>query len=218
MFEGKEISILKIYFSVLIAILLSFCTQVFAQQKGFTRDNNSGKFLLNEQMSIDLITDVGKDIGLFDIPAPVTIFEQVDIQPQVQKISPQILWSVQDVNLSVHDLHKWTSSILGLHNQQTEKSDTSEVFITSNSVKLLNVEELKIKNAQLIETILTLQQSTQSENLLMNLIWQIDENIDFAIVGQYQLDMEYPDFIEYLKNDDQDQTKSALYAKLTLRF
>ncbi len=80
----------------------------------------------------------------------------------------------------------------------------------------LNLKEIKLEDARLIEAILDSEENVQNENPLMNLVWQINENIDFAIVGQYVLDMTYPDLVDYMKYED--EIKSALYAKFTLRF
>jgi len=219
MFNGKETIQRKIAIAILTVVSLSFCTQVFAQQQDFTKEeDNFGNFLLNALANIEVVTDLSKDISLYEIPTAITMIEQLDIQQPVQKTNPEISWTIAATNLTDDDLHKLGSATLGLNSPQSENPDLREVIIPSNSVQLLDVEELKLKNARLVDTILASQQSMTSENPLMNLVWKIDENMDFAIVGQYQLDMEYPDFVEYLKNDVENQTKSALYAKLTLRF
>ena len=219
MFNGKETIKRKITIAILTVVSLSFCTQVFAQQQDFTNEEeNLGKFLLNELANIKVVTDISKDISLYDIPTSITVIEQVDIQQSVQKTNPEIPLTITAVNLTDDDLHKLGSATLGLNNPNSQKPNLQEVIIPSNSDELVNTEELKLKNTRLIDAILASEQNITSVNPLMNLVWQIDENMDFAIVGQYQLDMEYPDFIEYLKNDVENQTKSALYAKLTLRF
>ncbi|MCP4611885.1 MAG: hypothetical protein GY845_24545 [Planctomycetes bacterium] len=218
MFNGKETIKRTINISILMVILLSFSTQTFAQQQDYIKEDNFGKFLLNELANIEVVTDISKDISLYDIPAAVTVFDQVDIQQPVQKTNPEIPLTITAVNLTDDDLHKLGSATLGLNSPQSEKPDLQEVIIPSNSDQLVSTEELKLKNTRLIDAILASQQNMTSVNPLINLIWQIDKNMDFAIVGQYQLDMEYPDFVEYLKNDVENQTKSALYAKLTLRF
>ncbi|MDT8303267.1 MAG: hypothetical protein RQ760_17440 [Sedimentisphaerales bacterium] len=219
MFNGKETIQRKITIAILTVVSLSFCTPVFAQQRDFANtEDNFGNFLLNALANIEVITDLSKGISLYDIPTPITVIEQADIQQPVQKTNPEIPLTITAVNLTDDDLHKLGSATLGLNNSNPQKPNLQEVIISSNSDELVNTEELKLKNTRLIDAILASEQNMTSVNPLMNLVWQIDENMDFAIVGQYQLDMEYPDFIEYLKNDVENQTKSALYAKLTLRF
>ena len=80
----------------------------------------------------------------------------------------------------------------------------------------MNAKGLKFEDIKLIETILASDESLRGENLLMELIWQVSENIDVAIVSQHLLDMTYPDFVDDTTKDF--ETKRALYAKLTLRF
>lgn len=216
MFNGKEAINRKINISILTVILLSFCTQVFAQQQDCIKEDNFGKFILNEMMNIEVVTDISKGISLYDIPTAITVFDHLDIQQPVQKTNPEIPWTIAVINLTDDDLHKWGSAILGLHKPQTEKSDTREVFIPSNSVELLNAKGLKFEDLKMIESILASDESLRGENTLMQLIWQVSENIDVAIVGQHLLDMAYPDLVDDTTNDV--ETKRALYAKLTLRF
>lgn len=217
MFNGKEIIKRKINISVLtVILLLSFCTQVFAQQQDFIKEDNFGKFLLNELMNIEVVTDISKDITLYEIPTPVTIFDQLDIQQPVQKTNPEVPWTIAVINFADFDLHKWAAATLGLYNPHPEKSDIREVSIPSHPDELLEVKGLKFEDVKLIETILASEESLRGENTLMELIWQVSENIDVAIVGQHLLDMTYPDFVNDTMNEV--ETKRALYAKLTLRF
>lgn len=216
MFKGKEIIKRKINISVLTVILLSFCTQVFAQQQDFIKEDNFGKFLLNEPINIEVVTDISKDITLYGIPTAFTVFDQTGVQQPVQKTNPEIPWIEAPINLADYDLQKWAAATLGLYNPLAEKLDTQKVSIPSHSDALLDVKGPKFEDVKLIETILASEENLRSENPLMGLIWQIDENIDVAIVGQHMLDMTYPDFIEYMKNEA--ETKRTLYVKLTLRF
>jgi len=211
MLRPKEIIKRKINISVLTVILLSFHTQVFAQQQDFIKEDNFGKIILSELMNIELVTDISKDFSLYDIPAAITIFEQVEVQK-----NPEIPLTIAAINLTDDDLHKWGSATLGLYNPHPEKPDIREVSIPSHSDKLLDIKGLKYEDLKMIESILVSDESLRGENTLMELIWQVSENIDVAIVGQYLLDMAYPDFVDDTTNDF--ETKSALYAKLTLRF
>ena len=216
MYSGKETIKRKINISILTLILLSFSTQAFAQHQNFIQEDNYGKFILNEQMNIEVATDAGKGISLYDIPTAITVFGQVDIQQPVQKINPEISWTIAAVNLTDDDLHKLGSATLGLNNPNPEKPDIREVSTSSHPDELLDVKGLKFEDVKLIESILVSDESLRGENTLMELIWQISENIDVAIVGQHLLDMAYPDFVVSTTNDA--ETKRALYAKLTLRF
>ncbi len=216
MFNGKETIKRTINISILTLILLSFSTQAFAQQQDFINEDNFGKFLLNELMNIEVITDISKDISLYEIPTAVTVFEQVDIQQPVQKTNPEISWTIAAINLTDDDLRKWDSATLGLYNPHPEELDIREVSIPSHSDELMNVKGLKFEDVRLIESILASDESLRSKNLLMELIWQVSENIDVAIVGQHLLDMTYPDFVDDMTKDV--ETKRALYAKLILRF
>jgi hypothetical protein len=215
MFEGKGIIKRKINISVLVIILLGSCSQVLAQQHDFIREDNLGKFL-NELLDIDFVTDISKDFSLFEIPPVVTVDNPVDIQKPPQETKPGILLTAFSINLTDYDLHQWTSTILGSHKPHTEKSSIPDVSTLSNSNKLLEVKGPKFNDFRLVEAILASQQGVPGENPLLGLAWQINERIDFAIVGQYCLDMTYPDLVNYLKNKGESQ--SALYAKLTLRF
>lgn len=215
MFKGKEINKQKINLAVLTVILLSFCTQVFAQQQDFSKEDNFGKFL-NELMNIEVVTDISKDIILLEIPAAITVLDCVDIQQPVQKTNPEIPWTVAAINFADFDLQKWAAAPLGLYNTHPEKSDVQEVSIPSYSDEQLDVKGLKFENVKLIEAILAPEESLRGENPFMGLIWRVSENIDVAIVGQYQLDMTYTDFVDYTINEV--ERKHALYAKLTLRF
>ncbi len=218
MFKPKEIIKCKINISVLLFILLSFCTQVFAQQQDFIKEGNFGKLLndLNELMNVKVFTDISQDISLYGISTTITVFDQLDTQQLVHKTNPEIPWTVPAINLTDYDLYKWAASILGLYNPHPEKSDIREVSSLLYSDELLSIKELNFDDVKLIEALLASQESLHSQNPLMGLVWQISENIDVAIVGQYTLDMTYPDFVDYMTNEE--QKKSALYAKLTLRF
>jgi len=215
MFNGKETIKRKINISILIVILLSFCTQVFAQQQDFIKEDNYGKFL-NELMNIEVVTDISKVIGFYEIPTNVTLFDRLDIQQPLQETNPDIPWTIAAINLTDDDLYKWGSATLGLYNPHSEKPDIHEVSIPLHSDELLNPKRLKYEEVKLIESILASEESLRGKNTLMELIWQISENIDVAIVGQHLLDMAYPDFVVSTTNDA--ETKRALYAKLTLRF
>lgn len=215
MFNGKEIIKRKINLSVLTVILLSFCSQAFAQQQYFSKEDDFGKFL-NDLMGIELVTDIGKDISLYEIPPAITVFDHVDIQQSVQKTNPEIPWPVAAINFTDYDLHKWTAATLGLYNPHPEKSDVRTVSILSYSDEKLDVNGIKFDDARLIKAILAYEEGLGSENPFMGLIWQISENIDVAIVGQHALDMTYPDLVDYMT--DEAETKCALYAKLILRF
>ena len=216
MFKGKEIIKRKINISILTVILLSFCTQVFAQQQDFIKEDNFGKFLLNEVMNIEVAANISKVIGFYEIPTNVTLFDRLDIQQPLQETNPDIPWTIMAINLTDDDLHKWGSATLGLYNPHPEKPDIHEVSIPLHSDELLNPKRLKYEEVKLIESILASEESLRGKNTLMELIWQISENIDVAIVGQHLLDMAYPDFVVSTTNDA--ETKRALYAKLTLRF
>ena len=213
MFKGKEIIKRKINISILTVILLSFCTQVFAQQQDFIKEDNFGKFL-NELMNIEVVTD--NSIGLYEIPTAIGVFDRLDIQQPVQKTIPEIPLTVAAISLTDYDLQKWVAATFGLYNPQPEKSDIREVSITSNPDELLDVKGLKFEDVRLIEAILASEESLRSEKSLMGLIWQVSKNIDVVIVGQHLLDMTYSDFVDYAINEV--ETKRALYAKLTLRF
>ena len=167
-------------------------------------------------MNIEVVTDISKDISLYEIPAAVTVFDPLDIQQPVQKTNPEIPLTIAAINLTDDDLHKWGSAILGLYSPQPEEPDIREVSIPSHLDELMDVKGLKFENIKLIETILASDESLRNENTLMELIWQVSENIDVAIVGQHLLDMAYPDFVNDTTNDV--ETKRALYAKLTWRF
>ena len=216
MFNGKETINRKINIAILTVILLSFCTQVFAQQQDFIKEDNFEKFILNELLNIEVVTDISKDISLYEIPTAITVFDQVDIQQPLQKTNPEISWTAAAINLTDDDLHKWGSATLGLYTLHPEKLDIQEVSIPSHPDELLDVKGLKFEDVKLIETILASEESLRGENTLMELIWQVSENIDVAIVGQHLLDMTYPDFVNDTTKDA--ETKRALYAKLTLRF
>ena len=216
MFEPKEIIKRKINISVMIVILLSFCAQVFAQQQEIIKEDDFVKFLLNEMMNIEVVTDISKDISLCEIPTAITIFDGVDIQQPVKKTNPEIPWAFEAINLTDDDLHKWGSATLGLYNPNPEKPDIRKVSIPSNPDELLDVKGLKFEDVKRIESILVSDESLRGKNALMELIWQVSENIDVAIVSQHLLDMTYPDFVNDTTKDA--ETKSALYAKLTLRF
>ncbi len=216
MFKGKETIKHKIDIPILAVILLSFYPQVFAQQQDFIELDNFGKFLFNEPMNIEVVTDISKDITLYGIPTAFTVFDQAGVQSPVQKTNPEIPWIETPINLTDYDLHKWIAETLGLYDPHPEKSDIQEVSILSYSDELLDVKALKFEDVRLIESKLISEESMQGENALMGLFWKINKNIDIAIVGQHMLDMTYPDFIDYMKNEV--QTKRALYAKLILRF
>jgi hypothetical protein len=216
MFSGKETIKRTINISILTLILLSFSTQAFAQHQNFIQEDNFGNFLLNEMMNIEVVTDLSKDISLYEMPTAVTVFDPLDIQQPVQKTNPEISWTIMAINLTDDDLHKWGSATLGLYSPQPEKPDIREVSIPSHLDELMDVKGLKFENVRLIESILASDESLRGENTLMELIWQVSENIDVAIVGQHLLDMAYPDFVVSTTNDA--ETKRALYAKLTLRF
>jgi hypothetical protein len=216
MLNGKETIKRKINISMLTVILLSFCTQVFAQQQDFIKEDNYGNFLLNELANIEVVTDISKGISLYDIPTAVTVFDPLDIQQSVQKTTPEIAWTIAAINLTDDDLHKWDSATLDLYNPHPEESDIREVSIPSPPDELLDVKGLKFEDIRLIESILASEESLRGKNTLMELIWQVSENIDVAIVGQHLLDMAYPDFVDDTTHDV--ETKRALYAKLTLRF
>jgi hypothetical protein len=215
MFKGKEIIRQKINLSVLTMILLSFCSQAFAQQQYFSKEDNFVK-LLNDLMGIELVTDIGKDISLYEIPAAITIFDHLDIQQSVQKTNPDIPRPLAAINFADYDLHKWIAATLGLYNPHPEKSDVQKVSILSYSDEQLDVNGIKFEDARLIEAILAYEEGLGSENPFLGFIWQISENIDVAIVGQHALDVTYPDLVGYMT--DEAETKRALYAKLTLRF
>lgn len=215
MFEGKGIIKRKINISVLAIILLSSCSQVLAQQQDFVGEDNFGKFL-NELLNIDFVTDIGKGLSLFEIPPVITVNNPVDIQKPPQETNPENLFATVSINLTDYDLYRWTSAILGLYESHPEKSSIPDVSTPSNSNKLLKVKGPKFDDFRLVEAILASQQGLPSENPLLGLAWQINESIDFAIVGQHCLDMTYPDLVNYLKNEG--VSKSALYAKFTMRF
>ncbi len=215
MFKPKEIIKRKINFSVLTVISLSFCTQVFAQQHAYIEEDNFGKFL-NGLMNIEVVTEITKDINLYEIPTAITVFDQVDIPQPLQKTNPEIPRTIAAINLTDDDLHKLGAATLGLYNPHPEKPDIREVSIPSNPDELLNAKGLKLEDLKMIESILASDKSLHAENALMELIWQVSENIDVAIVSQHLLDMTYPDFVDDTTKDF--ETKRALYAKLTLRF
>jgi len=217
MFNGKETIQRKITIAILTVVSLSFCTQVFAQQQDFTNeDDNFRNFLLNALANIDVVTDISKDISFYDISSAVNLYDQLDIQQPVKKTNPESPWTAGVINLTDDDLHKLGSATLGLNSTHHEKPDILEVSITSNPNELLNAKRLKFEDVKMIESILASEESLHGENTLMELIWQISENIDVAIVGQHLLDMTYPDFVDDNTNDFEIQR--ALYAKLTLRF
>ena len=217
MFNGKETIKRKITISILTVVSLSFCTQAFAQQQDFTKEeDNFGNFLLNELANIEVVTDLSKTISLYDIPTAVTVSDTLDIQRPAQKTNPEISWTIAAVNLTEDDLHKLGSATLGLNDPNPEKPDIHEVSIPMLSNELMNVKERKFEDVKLIESILASEESLPGKNTLMELIWQISENIDVAIVGQHLLDMAYPDLVDDNTNDF--ETQRALYAKLTLRF
>ena len=215
MFKQKKIIKRKINISILVVIFLSFCTQVFAQQHDYIEEDNFGKFL-NGLMNIEVVTEITKDINLYEIPTAITVFDQVDIPQPVQKTNPEIPRTIAAMNLTGDDLHKWAAATLGLYNSHPEKPDNREVSILSNPDELLDVKGLKFEDIKMIESILTTEESLRGKNTLMELIWQVSENIDVAIVSQHLLDMTYPDFVNETTKDF--ETKRALYAKLTLRF
>jgi hypothetical protein len=216
MFKMKETIKRKINVPILAVVLLSFCPRVFAQQQDLTKEDDLGKFL-NELMDIKVVIDIG-NISLYEIPTAVAVTDRPDIQQQLQKTNPGILWPVPPVNLTDYELYKWDASALGLYDPHPEKPDVREISILSYLNEPLNLQKVKFEDARLIEAILESEESMKNENPLMGLIWQINEDIDFAIVGQYVLDMTYPDLVDYMKNEDEDQTRGAIYAKLTLRF
>lgn len=217
MFNGKETIKRKIAIAILTVVLLSFCTQVFAQQQDFIKQkDNFGIFLLNELTNIEVVTDISKYISLYEIPTAITVFNQVDINQPVQKTNPEILWTAGAINLTDDDLHKLGSAALGLKSPKPEKSNIHEVSIPLHSDELMNVKRLKFEDIKLIESILASEKNLSGKNILTELIWQISENIDVAIVGQHLLDMTYPDFVDDTTNDF--ETQRALYAKLTWRF
>jgi hypothetical protein len=215
MFKVKETIKRKINVLVLVVVLFGFCPQVFAQQQDFIKEDDLVKFL-NELMDIKVVIDIDKDISLYEMLPTVNATDQVDVQQQLQETNPGILWPVPAVNLADYALNKQAASTLGLYDPITEKTDVREISILSLSNVPLNLQKIKFEDARLIEAVLDSEKSVQNENPLMGLIWQINENIDFAIVGQYVLDMTYPDLVDYMKNED--KSKSALYAKFTLRF
>ena len=215
MFEPKEIIKCQINIFVLTVISLIFCTQVFAQQHDYIEEDNFGKFL-NGLMNIEFVTDITKDINLYEIPTTFTVFDQLDIQQPVQKTNPEIPWAFEEINLTDYDLHNWGAATLGLYSTNPEKPDIRKVSILSNPDEILDVKGLKFEDVKLIESILVSDESLRGKNALMELIWQVSENIDVAIVSQHLLDMTYPDFMNDTTKDA--ETKSALYAKLTLRF
>jgi len=215
MFKVKETIKRKINVLVLVVVLFGFCPQVFAQQQDFIKEDDLVKFL-DELMDIKVVIDIDKDISLYEMPATVTVTDQVDVQQQLHATNTGILLSVPAVNLVDYGLNKQAASTLGLYDPITEKTDVREISILSLSNVPLNLQKIKFEDARLIEAVLDSEKSVQNENPLMGLIWQINENIDFAVVGQYVLDMTYPDLVDYIKNED--KSKSALYAKFTLRF
>lgn len=168
MFKGKEIIKRKINLTMLTVVLFSFCTQAFAQQQDFIKEDNFGKFL-NELMNIEVVTDISKNITLLEIPAAVTVFDPVDIQQPIQKINPEIPWTVAAINFADFDLHKWATATLGLYNTHPEKSDVQEVSIPSYSDEQLDVKGLKFKDVKLMEAILASEESLRSEKPLMGL-------------------------------------------------
>ena len=216
MYNGKETIKRKINISILTVILLSFCSQAFAQQQDFIEEENFGKFILNELMNIEISTNISKGISLYDIPTAVTVLDKLDIQQPIQKTNHEIPWTIAAFNLTDDDLRKWGSAKLGLYIPHPQKPEIREVSIPSNPDELLDAKGLKFEDLRLIESILASDENLRGENLLMELIWQVSENIDVAIVGQHLLDMAYPDFVDDMTNDV--ETKRALYAKLTLRF
>jgi hypothetical protein len=215
MFKVKETFKHKINVLILEVVFFSFCPQVFAQQQNLPKEDNLGKFL-NELMDINIVIDINKDISLYEIPTAVTVTDQLDVQQQLQETNTGILWPVPAVNLADYDLNKQAPLTLGLYDPHPEKPEIREISILSYLNEPLNLQKIKFENARLIEAVLESEESQQNENPLMGLIWQINEDIDFAIVGQYVLDMTYPDLVDYMKNED--ESKSALYAKFTLRF
>jgi hypothetical protein len=215
MFKGTETIKRKIILILLTVVLLSFCTQGFAQQQDFIKEDNLGKFL-NELMNIEVVTDIIKDISLLDMPAAITVPGRVDIQQPVQKTTPEIPWTAAAINFADIDPHKWAAATLGLYNPHSEKTDVQKVSIPPYSDKQQDLKGLKFEDIKMIEAILASEESLRGENTLMGLIWQVSENIDVAIVGQHLLDMTYPDLVDYTKNEG--EMKRALYAKLTLRF
>jgi hypothetical protein len=214
MLKVKETIKRKINVLILAVVFFGFCPKVFAQQQNFIKDD-LGKFL-NELTDIKVVTDIGKNISLYEIPTAVTVTDQTDTQQQLQETNTGILWPVPPVKLTDYELYKWDASTLGLYDPHPEKPDVREISILSYSNEPLNLQKVKFEDARLIEAILDSEESMKNENPLMNLVWQINENIDFAIVGQYILDITYPDLVDYMKNED--ESKSALYAKFTLRF
>ena len=150
MFKGKEIIKRKINIPILTVILLSFCTPAFAQQQDFIKEDDFGKFILNEMMNIEVVTDISKDITLYEIPTAVTIFDQLDIQKPVQKTNPEIPWTAAAINLTDYDLHKWGAATLGLCNPHPEKSDIREVSNPSPPDEQLEVKRLKFEDVKLI--------------------------------------------------------------------
>jgi hypothetical protein len=216
MFNGKETIKRTINISILTLVLLSFSTQAFAQQQDSIKEDNFRTFIPNELMNIEVAANISKGISLYDIPTAVTIFDPLDIQQPVQTTNFEIPWTIAAITLIDYDLYKLGSTTLGLYRPHPEKSDVREVSISSHPHELLEVKGLKFEDIKLIESILASDESMHPENTLMEMIWQVSENIDVAIVSQYLLDMAYPDFVVSTTHDV--ETKRALYAKLTLRF
>jgi len=179
MFKGKETIKRKIDIPLLAVILLSFYPQVFAQQQDFIEVDNFGQYLLNEPMTIEVVSDISKDITLYEIPAAFTIFDQAGVRSPLQKTNPAILWIDAPINLADYDLHKWTAATIGLYNTHPEKSDIQEILISSSSSsdELLDVKDLKFEDINLMEAILVSEESMQDQNSFMGLFWQISTKI-----------------------------------------
>ena len=216
MFNGKETNNHNTNLFMLVLILFSTCTQIFAQNQDIIKEDNFGKFVLNELMNMEVVSDISKEISLYEMSTAFTILDLLDIQQPVQKTNPDISWTSATIDLIDDNLHKWADATLGLYNQHLEKSDILEISIPAYPEDLLDVNELNFNDAKLIEEVLTSQENQAGTNPLLGLIWQINENVDVAIVGQHQLDMTDPDFMNLVK--DQDETERALYAKFILRF
>ena len=140
----------------------------------------------------------------------------VDIQQPVQKTNIEIPWTVAAINVTDIDLQIWATATLGLYNPHPEIPGVQTVSVPTPSDAQPNINVLKFKDFKPIEKILASEENMYGENSLTGLIWQINKNMDVAIIGQHLLDMIYKDFVDVTKNEG--VTQRALYAKLTLRF
>jgi hypothetical protein len=220
MFEVKEISIRKVCISVLALILLNSCTELFARQRDFGEIDGLGK--LFGKPVLEAAAGNLKEVGLCMPGDSLSVIDLPDTWSRVQESKHHILFCIPAVEKNDYDFYVWVCGLLGLHDPYPQKSYTRGVSISSGLDELMDtdIKHLDFENTRLIEAISASQKARQSEIPLplMDLVWQIGENIDFAIVGRHQLEMAYPDFVDYLKAEDREQAKSALYAKLTLRF